>query len=59
MDRIRQHADCMDMYDSYVDILQEKIKTYGTEHRQTFSMDEKNVMIGVEAKSREVFSKLI
>ena len=49
----------MDMYDSYVDILQEKIKTYGTEHRQTFSMDEKNVMIGVEAKSREVFSKLI
>jgi hypothetical protein len=59
IDRVRQQADSIDKYDSYFDILHQKIKDYGIKKRLTFNMDEKGFMIGVQSKSKRVFSKVV
>jgi hypothetical protein len=35
------------------------MKDYGIEQRLTFNMDEKGFMIGVQSKSKRVFSKVV
>jgi hypothetical protein len=59
MDRVRHQADSEAKYNSYFDLLYEKMKQYRIQKRLTFNMDEKGFMIGVEAKSKRVFSKAV
>ncbi|KAF2828807.1 hypothetical protein CC86DRAFT_275953, partial [Ophiobolus disseminans] len=59
LDRARQQADSINKYDSYFDILHQKIREYGIEERLTYNMDEKGFMIGVQIKSKRVFSKAV
>ena len=59
LDRTRQQADSIDKYDSYFDNLHQKMKDYEIEQRLTYNMDEKGFMIGVEKKTKRVFSKVV
>ena len=59
MDRVRHEADSTEKYDSYFDILHQKMEYYQIERRLTFNMDEKGFMIGVQAPSKRVFSKMV
>ncbi|KAF7568794.1 hypothetical protein PtrM4_134070 [Pyrenophora tritici-repentis] len=57
LDRVRHQADSIDKYDSYFDILHQKMEEHKIERRLTFNMDEKGFLIGVQNKSKRVFSK--
>lgn len=57
IDRVRHQADSLDKYDSYFDVLHQKMEEYKIERRLTFNMDEKGFLIGVQNKSKRVFSK--
>ncbi|KAI1514559.1 Pogo transposable element [Pyrenophora tritici-repentis] len=57
LDRVRHQADSIDKYDSYFDILHRKMEEHKIERRLTFNMDEKGFLIGVQNKSKRVFSK--
>ena len=59
IDRVRHHADSLDKYDSYFDLLHQKMEQYRISRRLTFNMDEKGFMLGKEILSKRVFSKLI
>jgi hypothetical protein len=59
IDRVRHEADSVDDYASYFDLLHNKMEQYRVQSRLTFNMDGKDFMIGVEAKSKRVFSKLV
>ena len=57
IDRVRHQADSLDKYDSYFDLLYEKIAEYEIEQRLSWNMDEKGFMIGVLGRTKRVFSK--
>jgi hypothetical protein len=59
LDRARQQADSIEKYDSYFDLLHDKMEEYEIEQRLTFNMDEKGFMLGVQSKSKRVFSKVV
>jgi hypothetical protein len=59
IDRVRHQADSIDKYESYFDLLYQKIEEYNIEPRLLYNMDEKGFMMGVEAKSKRVFSKAV
>jgi hypothetical protein len=56
IDRVRHQADSFDKYDSYFDLLYEKIAEYEIEQRLWYNIDEKGFIIRVEAKSTRMFS---
>jgi hypothetical protein len=59
IDRVRHQADSIDKYNSYFDVLHQKIVEHKIERRLTFNMDEKGFLIGVQNKSKRVFSKSV
>jgi hypothetical protein len=59
IDRQRQQADSIDKYDQFFDLLHQKMKDYSIEQRVAYNMDEKGFMIGVQNKSKRVFSKVV
>jgi hypothetical protein len=59
LDRPRHQADSLIKYESYFDLLHNKMKEHGVEPRFTYNMDEKGFMIGVEGRSKRVFSKQV
>jgi hypothetical protein len=59
IDRVRHQADSVEKYNSYFDILHQKMEQYNIQQRLSWNMDEKGFMIGVEAKSKRVFSKVV
>jgi hypothetical protein len=59
LDRVRHQADSVEKYNSYFDILHQKMEEYKIQRRLSYNMDEKGLMIGVEAKSKRVFSKTV
>ena len=59
IDRVRHHADSLDKYDLYFDLLHQKMEQYNIQSRLTFNMDEKGFMLGKEMPSKRVFSKPI
>lgn len=59
IDRVRHQADSLDKYDSYFDLLHQKMEQHRIQRRLTFNMDEKGFMIGVDAPSKRLFSKMV
>ena len=57
IDRVRHQADSIDKYNSYFDVLHHKMEEHKIERRLTFNMDEKGFLIGVQNRSKRVFSK--
>jgi hypothetical protein len=59
LDRQRHQADSLGKYNSYFDLLHSKMVEHDVEPRFTYNMDEKGFMIGVEGRSKRVFSKKV
>jgi hypothetical protein len=59
IDRVCHQANSLDKYNSYFDLLYEKIAEYEIEQHLLWYMNEKGFMIGVKAKSTRVFSKVL
>jgi hypothetical protein len=59
IDRVREHVDSCDKYDSYLDMLHQKMEQSPVQRRLTFNMDEEGSEIGVDAPTKTVFSKMV
>jgi hypothetical protein len=59
IDCTRQQADSVDKYNLYFNRLHQNIKDYKIKKGLTFNMDEKGFIIGVQNKSKRVFSKVV
>lgn len=57
MDRNRHEADSAGKYNLYFDLLHQKITEYNIDNRYIHNMDEKGFMIGMQQKSKRVFSR--
>jgi hypothetical protein len=57
LDRQRHQADSLDKYKSYFPLLHLKMEEHDVKPHNTYNMDEKGFMIGVEGRSKRVFSK--
>jgi hypothetical protein len=57
LDRPRAKADSLLKYELYFNLLHDKMKEHTIEPRFTYNMDEKGFMIGVEGRSKRVFTK--
>jgi hypothetical protein len=57
LDRQRHQADSLGKYDLYFNLLHPKMEEHEVEPRFTYNMDEKGFMIGVEGRSKRIFSK--
>jgi hypothetical protein len=59
IDRCRHQADSYKKYELYFHLLHGKIQEYGIEARNTYNMDEKGFFVGITARSKRVFSKVV
>jgi hypothetical protein len=59
LDRPRHQAHSLPKYNKYFDLLHDKMKEYEVEPRFTYNMDEKGFIIGVEGRSKRIFSKSV
>jgi hypothetical protein len=59
LDRLRQQADSLIKYESYFDLLYNKMKEHGVEPQFTYNTDEKGFMVRVEGRLKRVFSKQV
>jgi hypothetical protein len=59
LDRQRHQADSIPKYTSYFDLLHGKIVEHRVQRRFTYNMDEKGFMLGVEGRSKRIFSKSV
>ena len=57
IDRDRCKADSEESYRSYFNLLYAKIDQYSVEPRNIYNMDEKGFLLGVNQRSKRVFSK--
>ena len=57
MDRDRHNADSAGKYQLYFELLQRKIEQYNIDSRYIYNMDEKGFAIGVQQKTKRIFSK--
>ncbi|SMR55941.1 unnamed protein product [Zymoseptoria tritici ST99CH_3D1] len=57
LDKNRKQADSVHQYQSYYDLLEEKLKKYNIKTCNTYNMDEKGFMVGMLQKSRRIFTK--
>ncbi|KAJ8110223.1 hypothetical protein OPT61_g6878 [Boeremia exigua] len=59
MDSNRIHADSIDSYQLYFELLHSKMKEYNILPRDTYNMDEKGFAIGVSGRSKRIFDKAL
>lgn len=59
MDRNRHHADSVDSYRLYFELLHSKMAEYNVEPQDTYNMDEKGFAIGVSGRSKRIFDKAL
>jgi hypothetical protein len=57
MDRNRHRADSELKYKLYFELLHNKLDRYEVEPRYIYNMDEKGFMIGVQSRSKRIFSR--
>uniref|UniRef100_A0ACC2IKC4 Uncharacterized protein n=1 Tax=Boeremia exigua TaxID=749465 RepID=A0ACC2IKC4_9PLEO len=59
MDSTRIHADSVDRYRLYFELLHRKIAEYNVEPQNTYNIDEKGFAIGVTGRSKRIFDKAL
>ncbi|KAJ8109308.1 hypothetical protein OPT61_g7556 [Boeremia exigua] len=59
IDSNRHHADSIDRYRLYFELLHRKIAEYNVLPEDTYNMDEKGFAIGVAGRSKRIFDKVL